>query len=200
MFIADRDNHRIMKYNANSTIGIVVAGSGSAGNNYDQLNTPKGVAIDQHGFLIVGDSSNHRIQNFSNGSYATTIAGANAATPFIDMLDIHVNYYDDVYVTDGGTAQITKSRLNTSTEIILKTNNGSGFKADQFLYPYGNVVDVNGSWYIADSRNHRVQKWLPGATNCTTVAGTTNSFGSNMTQLNRPIAIILDNNGYVSRK
>ena len=197
LFIADRDNHRIMKYDANNTTGIVMAGNLGAGNYFNQLNQPKGVVVDQYGFLIVGDSSNHRIQNFSNSSYGTTLAGGNAITPLTDMLDLHIDNYGNVYVTDGSSAQITKSNLNNQTDIVLETHNGSGSKADQFSYPYGNFIDINQQWYIADTGNHRVQKWLPGATNGTTVAGITNLSGSNMTQLNNPIAVVVDNNGYV---
>lgn len=34
-------------------------------------------------------------------------------------------------------------------------------------------MDTDGTLYIADSGNHRVQKWLNGASNGTTVAGIT---------------------------
>ena len=197
LFIADRDNHRIMKYEANSTVGVRVAGDGTPGNSFNQLNTPRGVAIDQYGFLIVGDASNCRIQNFSNSSYSTTITTVNIGTSQTDLLDLHVDYQGNVYVTDGTNAQIIMSSANSPPHVVLNSSGGPGSKADQFNHPYGNFIDKNGHWYIADSNNHRVQKWLRGATNGTTVAGITNSPGSNTTQLNTPIAITVDNNGYV---
>lgn len=197
LFIADRDNHRIMKYEANSTVGVVVAGNGTAGNSPNQLNSPRGVAIDQYGFLIVGSAGNGQIQNFSNSSCSTIMDTVSNGVSSVGLLDLHANYQNDVYVTIGTNARIIMSNTNSQPQIIVESNNGLGSKTDQFNNPYGNCIDRNGSWYIADTDNHRVQKWLREATNGTTVAGITKVPGSNMTQLNRPIAVIVDNNGYV---
>jgi sugar lactone lactonase YvrE len=197
LFIADRNNYRIMKYNVNDTQGTLVAGGFGAGNGFNQLNEPKGVAVDPYGFLIVGDSSNHRIQNFSNSSYGTTIAESNSITPFANMLDLHIDNYNNVYVTDGSSAQITKSNLYNQTDILFSSFNGNGSAANQFNSPSGNFIDINQAWYIADTHNHRVQKWFFRETTGTTVAGITGSAGSNMSQLNNPVAVVVDNNGYV---
>ena len=51
--------------------------------------------------------------------------------------------------------------------------------------------------YIADYGNHRVQKWPTGATSGITVAGVTSTPGSNLTLLYNPVAVLVDNNGYV---
>ena len=57
------------------------------------------------------------------------------------------------------------------------------------------------SIYISDQYNNRIQKWVIGATNGTTVAGqTTGASGVGPTFLNAPTDILLDsnNNLYVS--
>ena len=48
--------------------------------------------------------------------------------------------------------------------------------------------------YIADKGNHRIQKWTPGATEGTTVAGG-NGEGSAANKLNKPTGIALDASG-----
>jgi hypothetical protein len=68
LYVCDRNNNRIMKYYANATSGILVAGNLTAGNTSSQLNLPKGVAVDQYGAIIVADSLNYRIQSFPVGS------------------------------------------------------------------------------------------------------------------------------------
>ena len=48
--------------------------------------------------------------------------------------------------------------------------------------------------YIADLNNHRIQKWIPGASEGTTVAGG-NGSGSNANQLNKPKGVVIDASG-----
>lgn len=43
--------------------------------------------------------------------------------------------------------------------------------AERVGRPRDVFIDNSGALYIADTVNYRVQKWLPGATNGTTVAG-----------------------------
>lgn len=53
-------------------------------------------------------------------------------------------------------------------------------------------VDSNNAIYVADSSNHRVQKWQPNAVSGTTVAGTTGVSGSNNSLLSYPTMIYVD--------
>lgn len=73
MFIADGDNNRIVKYYANTSTGILVAGSLTAGSSASLLDEPKGIAVDDMGNLYVGDTSNNRIQKFPPGSTVAAI-------------------------------------------------------------------------------------------------------------------------------
>jgi sugar lactone lactonase YvrE len=186
-----------MKYNVNDTTGVIVAGNLTAGNSSNQLCQPKGVAVDRFRFLIVADSSNYRIQNFSNSSYGTTIVMGNSTIPFGQMRDLHIDSYNNIYVTDSDNAQIIKFSFNNKTDIVLSTSNGSGSGTNQFLKPCGNFIDVNQSWYVVDSQNHRVQQLLSGTTTFVTVAGISNINGPAVTQLSNPVAVVVDDNGYV---
>ena len=111
------------------------------------------------------------------------------------MSDLHIDTQNNIYVTDTTNAQIVKFSSNHQKEIIIPPRNITGLSTDYFSGPLGNFIDINQTWYIADTENHRVQKWSSGATNGTTVAGISNSAGSNTTQLNRPRAVVVDNNG-----
>jgi hypothetical protein len=71
LFVADGNNNRIVKYYANAAGGILVAGNLTPGNSPSQFNQPKGIAIDQTGAMIVGDTANYRIQKFPCGSTVT---------------------------------------------------------------------------------------------------------------------------------
>ncbi len=68
LYIADTNNHRIRRVDAEGNIETV-AGSGAAGYNGDggeatatQLNAPAGIVVDQTGALYIMDTENHRIR------------------------------------------------------------------------------------------------------------------------------------------
>src|SRR5690606_7388130 len=67
---------------------------------------------------------------------------------------------------------------------------------NQLNTPADVYLDIAGNIYIADKSNHRIQKWVPGATSGTTVAGTGTS-GNGNDQLNNPTGIYVDGAGNI---
>ena len=57
-------------------------------------------------------------------------------------------------------------------------------------------MDKAGNVFVADTYNHRVQKWAPGAIKGYTVAGG-HGQGSNANQLNAPCAVFVDHIGNI---
>ena len=80
--------------------------------------------------------------------------------------------------------------------ITAAGGNGTGDSAKQLSNPAALWLDVNGNIYVADSYNHRVQKWTQGATSGITVAGG-NGLGSDSNQLNYPTGVFVDTVGNV---
>ena len=198
LYVCDRDNNRIIKYYANATSGIVVAGNLTVGGSSSQLNSPKGVAVDQYGAIIVADSSNYRIQSFAVGSTVATTLGMNSSTNRLGQTrDLHVDLNNNVYITDSDYNQIVKYSPFNPIGVVLAPTNGTGSGANQLRGPFGNFIDGNQTVYIADRGNHRIQMWPAGATSGITVAGVTGTSGSTLTRLNSPNAVVVDNNGYV---
>jgi hypothetical protein len=68
LYIADSQNHRILKWMSGASSGTIIAGTGSSGSSANQLNTPRDVFIDSLQNIYVADTSNQRIQFFLNGS------------------------------------------------------------------------------------------------------------------------------------
>jgi len=198
LFVADAFNHRIMKYYANNITGTVVAGGLSPGSSPTQLNDPKGVAVDRSGTIVVADGQNYRIQKFSNGSLTgTTVVSNNSNTLLGITRDIRVDCYNNIMVTDSNYARIVKFTSDGSNMTILVNNNGVGSAADQFKTPFGIFIDNDQTLFVADRGNHRIQMWPSGATSGITVAGINGSAGSSLMELNNPIAVVVDNNGFI---
>lgn len=80
--------------------------------------------------------------------------------------------------------------------VVVAGGNGTGNLPNQFANPAAIFVDKDGSLYIPDMSNNRIQKWAPGASTGITVAGG-NGIGSGANQFNRPTGVAVDKNGNI---
>ncbi|CAF1431945.1 unnamed protein product, partial [Adineta steineri] len=64
VYVADKNNHRIMRWCEGSKEGSIVVGGNGCGDEPNQLNCPKDLSFDVQGNLYVVDYWNHRIQKF----------------------------------------------------------------------------------------------------------------------------------------
>ena len=70
VYVVDRDNNRVQKFDANGTY-LGKWGSGPSSDN-GSFNSPYGVAVDTAGNVYVSDWGNNRVQKFdSNGNFLT---------------------------------------------------------------------------------------------------------------------------------
>ena len=112
----------------------------------------------------------------------------------------------DVYVNFGpvsGTAlNYEDYNLQFSTKLlqtIIAGGNNSGNSLNQLNDPMDIAIDSDGNIYVVEINNHRVTKWVPGATEGIVVAGG-NGSGNASNQLNSPHGITIDSNSnlYIS--
>ena len=120
VLIADQNNHRVRRVDAQTGIITTVAGTGSAGFNGDNqpaiaahLNFPTGVAADVAGNLFIADQSNHRVRRVDVQGNIMTIAGTGNAG------------------FDGDNQPAIAAQLNVPTGVAVDTT-GNVFIADQF--------------------------------------------------------------------
>lgn len=92
-----------------------------------------------------------------------------------------------------GVLQQVRAKRNPNSTVAA---GGGTTSASSLSGPQDMAVDNNGNLYIVDGNNYRVQKWAPGASEGTTVAGG-NGKGSNLNQFFSPQGIAVDNNGNV---
>ena len=64
LYIADADNHRIVRWKKGATAGEILVGGNGPGSRSDQLNYPTDLLFDRKGNLFVVDNKNHRVQRF----------------------------------------------------------------------------------------------------------------------------------------
>ncbi|MFY7964109.1 MAG: NHL repeat-containing protein, partial [Chitinophagaceae bacterium] len=188
---------------ANPATTTTVAGTGIAGSNANQLNTPFGVAIDSAGNIYVADRSNHRIQKWAVGAtLGTTVAGGFGqginANQLNNPNDVAIDAAGNIYVADYSNHRIQKWAVGANVGTTVAGGNGLGNNANQLYRPNGVAVDSAGNiLYVADYSNHRIQKWAVGATTGTTVAGTTGIEGSADNRLWNPSGVAIDSSGNI---
>lgn len=149
VYVADAHNHRVQTFTRD---GAYVGGWGSFGSGAGQLNEPSGIAIDSSGNIYVADAQNHRVQVFTSlGSHIQTITG-NFDNPQGVALS---NSY--LYVSEYGNNRVTILDRNGYALIGNFGSFGSG--NGEFFRPHGIAIDSAGYIYVADTNNHRVQKF-----------------------------------------
>ena len=61
MYILDRTNYRVLKWQYGEPLGYVVAGGTGAGSALNQISTSYGMFVDQQANIYVSDSANCRV-------------------------------------------------------------------------------------------------------------------------------------------
>ncbi|CAF0988986.1 unnamed protein product [Didymodactylos carnosus] len=108
---------------------------------------------------------------------------------------VWVDKEKNVYMSSAASHCVFKwsPRTNTTT-VVAGREYYSGSTSDNLNSPEGIYVDgADGTVYVADYANNRIQKWLTGAHNGTTVAGlSTGNEGSDAESLSRPTSVWVD--------
>ncbi|CAF1056663.1 unnamed protein product [Adineta steineri] len=108
---------------------------------------------------------------------------------------IFVDQKRTIYSTGYLTHRIVKIiEGNDEPILVAGQSDKSGDDFDKFDEPSGVYVDEQETIYVADSRNHRVMRWLKDATNGTLIAGG-NGQGSSSDQFDLPADLSLDREG-----
>jgi hypothetical protein len=158
VYVIDRGNDRVQKYNA---YGGFLGGWGSTGAGAGQFNNPQSLAVGPSESVFVSDFNNDRVQKFdSNGTFllewGTTGAGQGQ---FNEPFGIDVDGSGNVYVTDRLNHRIQK--FDNSGNFLLEWGSlGSG--DGQFSQPIAVCTDASGDVYVTEQGNSRVQVFNSG--------------------------------------
>ena len=202
LFIADTGNHRIVVIQPNSTNATAIIGSGP-GTATNQFQEPTDVFVTNTSIYIL-DALNYRVQMWPrNGSNGTTVAGitgtqgnSSSTTTFGYSYGIYVDNVGFLYVSDQPNHRVlrfTPGSVGGTAGVVVAGTGTSGSGPSQLNNPSRIFVDDAKTIYIADSANHRIQRWMYGACYGVTVAGTGTS-GNTTSQLSYPVSVIVDTN------
>jgi serpin B len=211
IYIVDRGNDRVQKFSSSGEYLMTLGVSGKSGLDNSHFNTPVSLALDSSGNIYVADTYNHRIQKFSSsGTYLSTLGvsgeyGTDNAH-FCYPASVAVDSSENIYVTDSGNNRIQKfsssgtylSTLGVSGPYMSTA--GMSSKSDtidsHFRTPESIALDNSGNIYVADTYNHRIQKFSSSGTYLSTL-GVSGEYGTDNAHFGYPASVALDNSGNI---
>ena len=193
VYIGDGYSH-IQKFDAN---GRLISKWGGYGSGDGQFIRSRGIAIDNSGNVYVVDNGNNRIQKFdANGRFIRKWGEYGSSDGQFEYPEgIAIDSSGNVYVADTYNHRIQK--FDPNGNFITKWGSyGSG--DGQFIWPKGVAVNFAGDVYvgedyIADSGNHRIQKFDANGR----FIRKWGEYGSSDGQFNHPEWIAIDGSGNV---
>ncbi|CAF1471938.1 unnamed protein product [Adineta ricciae] len=185
LYIADGFNHRGLFWAKNSSSGVLIAGSGVAGSGLNQLNY----------------YGNNRIMGYKPGNLTGfVVAGGNGQGSNYSQLNDPIAMDFDSVTNSFVIANFNRHNIvrwtlgaNNWTLVAGDSNGLPGSTSTSLYLPTGLTLDPMGNLYVADLVNHRIQLFLNGEKNGTTIAGITGQAGNDSLSLNSPYTVVLDN-------
>jgi sugar lactone lactonase YvrE len=164
LYVADQPSGRILKIDL--ATGTRVAAWGEVGNGPLQFNSPFGVAVDPISHdLYIAERGNNRVQRITNTGTFVMGWGETGTAPgqFESPIGIAADAQGNVYVVDHDNDRVEKFHVQAAGSgwdvQLVTTWGGRGSANGQFDGPYGLTLDAKGNVWVADGRNHRLQKF-----------------------------------------
>lgn len=163
VYVTDSGNGRIQVFEPNGSFRFAWGGSGSEAG---QFNLPVGVTVDGSGRVYVADVLNHRVQVFNPVGDFVRQWGSEGSGTGRFRFPADVAFHDRrVYVTDNGNHRVQVFSMDGSFQTSFGSRcdleSGEGCEAEtgngQFNRPFGVAIGHDGTVYVLDQGNNRVQ-------------------------------------------
>ncbi|CAF1380989.1 unnamed protein product [Adineta steineri] len=165
IYVSDIYYHSVFVFRSNSTNGSIVAGTGVKGSTNETLDSPYGIYVNNVGTIYIADRYNNRIMKWLAGELSgVRVAGneiaGNSSTQLNSPTYIIVDENDYMYISEAFSARVTRWAPNsTCGTCIVGCSGNYGSAPSQLERPHSLAFDSNGSLYVSDYGNHRVQKF-----------------------------------------
>jgi YD repeat-containing protein len=154
IWVVDKGNNRIQRFNAN---GSFFSAFGSLGSGNGQFNSPAAIAIGPQGHIYVADKGNSRVQKFNSfglylGQFGSMGTG-NGQFAGAGPEGIAVDPKGNVWVADtyGGRLQVF-----SESGAFIKSVSSPGSAPGQLSKPTGIDIDPDGTVWVADWAVNRI--------------------------------------------
>jgi predicted membrane-bound mannosyltransferase/DNA-binding beta-propeller fold protein YncE len=171
IYVSEEFNHRISTFDPQGVFQSTLGQQGSGDQAGALFNRPNDVAVVPNGNLVVADTWNYRIQEFSaDGQYITRWgqpgeygidAPQQPQDAFWGPRAVAVDQQGHIYVADTGNKRI---REYTSTGQYVRDIGSGGSGQGQLDEPTGLAIAPDGRLFVADTWNRRISVFMPDGT------------------------------------
>jgi NHL repeat len=183
--LADRGNNEVKVWLQGSSTPSRIISIG--------LFIPSSIFVSINGDIYVGNGApNGQVNRWTSTASVSTMIMQTNGTCF----GLFIDGNDDLYCSMDPPDQVFKTSSNNLTNISTPVA-GNGIRGSgtyTLNQPRGIFVDSNFSLFVTDCGNNRIQRFLRGELNGTTVAGNS---ASGTIALSCPTEVILDMDGYL---
>ena len=116
----------------------------------DEIELPKGLAIDSEGRLLIAHGREVTVFNSSLEKIGSITSPSYSWEP----IELTTDSSSNIYVTDSNNHCLHKL---TKEGVLLKMVGGPGSNVAQFNFPNGVEFSKEGTLFVCDSFNHRIQ-------------------------------------------
>lgn len=171
VYVSDSLNGRVQVF---TPTGAFLEKWGSRGGSYTQFESPAGIAVDAAGSVYVVDSVKNYVKKFApntrawvaNYGFQSGASDAGASGP------MRYSYPTGISLTGDGTGFIVADTGNSRVERcgllgnVIDSVGGlpASMQVGLFNRPEGAAVAADGTWFVADTLAHRIQRRTPAGT------------------------------------
>ncbi|MDD3626337.1 MAG: 6-bladed beta-propeller [bacterium] len=156
IYICDRYNDRVLKFDSNLNFLLEWGESGTANGQFDY---PEGIGIDPEGNVWVPDPNNNRVQKFdSQGNFIAKIGnGYGEGNYLFDWpSDVAIDSKGYIYIVDMNNCRIVV--YNKNYEYVREWGE-FGTTDTEFKYPISIAIDKWDNIYVCDEQNLEIKKF-----------------------------------------
>ena len=165
LYVSDVGRHTVRRYQIGERYGQVVAGGNGKGGRLNQLNHPTYIFVGPDQGVYVSDVWNDRVVKWSKGATeGIIVAGGHGKGKDRAQLDgpagLIVDRRSTIYIVDQKNHRVMRWNKDASYgEIIAGDKYVAGNSGSKLNEPECLAFDSHGNLYVADSKNHRVQRF-----------------------------------------
>ncbi|CAF3548120.1 unnamed protein product [Rotaria sp. Silwood1] len=165
IYVVENRRHHVVKYQwdgrSETRLGVVAGITDASGKAAEYLSLPQAIFVDDVDNLYVADSGNSRVQKFKPDSrQGFTLYEYDQAIPLYVLVDSYDTVYVTIYVQEASNilrSLIVRIPRNGSMNFI--GNKDSEYSQQELQGAHGLAFDQVGNMYVADTWNHRIQRY-----------------------------------------
>lgn len=189
VYVVDKDNNRVQKFNAK---GEYLSSFGSAGSGNGQFKEPRSIAVDPTtGNLFVTDYGNGRVQQFSSsGAYLATLGSGTLILPY----GVAVDSQGRLWVSDL-TNKVIVFEIDRNNWV--PTGTWTSVEGSPMSSPAGLAIDQQGDVWVPELGTQRISELVKQPSGTYIAQARVTSIGSGQGQISQPVDIEVKPSGNI---